>query len=385
MTKYTADGTKARTRLSGGAGSEFGQSVATDSDGSVYVGGHSYSASIDGQASSGGADGFVTKYTADGTKAWTRLAGGAGDDYGQSVATGADGSVYVGGYSHSGSIDGQASNGGVDGFVTKFSSKPEQPKITFAAGSSTATLVVQTTADQVTELPETLTVLVLAGDGYALGTTAEATGTIADKPASPAGQSVIDLGSYGQLIAPVQVQGKWYYFWDRSGDGTASEADWTSHDVLDSLFNRDNAGMINTTDANADSEFGTTDTYRYATLNGVHLALPTLNGEGGVSAETAASTGYTLPWSGTEYTDAGSATNGTTGPYADFTAIWDAYNGTSTESGTSGVPPAWPTSGGPLTATPGGNGHLVGALHSGGVWGGADDSFSSYYVALQVL
>jgi hypothetical protein len=224
---------------------------------------------------------------------------------------------------------------------------------------------------------------VTASDG--VNTSAAQAVAISVANVSEAGESVIDLGSYGKLIAPVQVQGKWYYFWDRSGDGTASESDWTSHDVLDSLFNHDNAGMSNTTDANADGEFGTTHTYRYATLNGVHLALPTLNGEAGVSAETAAGTGYTLPWSGTEYTDAGSATNGTSGPYADFTAIWDAYNGTSTGSGTSGVPPEWPTSGGPLTATPGGNGHLVGALHSGGVWGGATDSFSSFYVALQVL
>ena len=215
---------------------------------------------------------------------------------------------------------------------------------------------------------------------------AASTDTRANAPLfTHAGQSTIDLGNYGQLIAPVQVQGKWYYFWDRSGDGTASDADWTSHDVLDGLFNHDVAGVSNTTDANADSAFGTTDTYRYATLNGVKLALPTLNGEAGVSAETAAGTGYTSPWSGTEYTDAGSATNGTTGPYADFTAIWDAYNGTSTEKNIPGVPPAWPTTGGPWTATPGGNGHLVGALHSGGVWGGAVDTFSSYYVALQVL
>jgi hypothetical protein len=30
------------------------------------------------------------------------------------------------------------------------------------------------------------------------------------EPSSPAGQSVIDLGSYGQLIAPIQVEGKWW-------------------------------------------------------------------------------------------------------------------------------------------------------------------------------
>ena len=180
VTKYTADGTKAWTRLAGGAGQDFGQSVATDADGSVYIAGSTTSGSIDGQTSNGGGDGFVTKYTADGTKAWTRLAGGAGQDFGQSVATGADGSVFIAGYTFGGSLDGQTSNGGYDGFVTKFSSQLDQTQITFAASSSTAALTVRATADQVTEAPETLTVSVLAGDGYTLGSTSVATGTIED-------------------------------------------------------------------------------------------------------------------------------------------------------------------------------------------------------------
>jgi hypothetical protein len=197
--------------------------------------------------------------------------------------------------------------------------------------------------------------------------------------------ATIDLGSHGQLIAPVQVEGKWYYYWDRSGDGTASGTDYTSHDVLDGLFNQDIAGVTNTTVANADGQYGTTDTYRYGTLNGVRVALPTLNGEGGVSAEIAAGQGYRADvWSGTAYTDAGATSNGTTGPYGDFIAIWDAYNGTDTESGSRGLPPQWQGDG-PWTATPGGRGHLVGALHSGGVWGGSVDSEPIFYVALQVL
>jgi hypothetical protein len=58
------------------------------------------------------------------------------------------------------------------------------------------------------------------------------------------GQQIIDLGSYGKLIAPVQVDGNnWYYFWDRSGDGTSidgtGEADKVGHDVLDGIFNQD--------------------------------------------------------------------------------------------------------------------------------------------------
>jgi hypothetical protein len=204
--------------------------------------------------------------------------------------------------------------------------------------------------------------------------------------------ATIDLGSHGQLIAPVQVEGKWYYYWDRDKDGsafnggtTSDPGDWTSHDVLDGLFNQDINGVTNTTVANLDGQYGTTDTYRYGTINGVRLALPTLNGEGGVSPASPTNTGFQQPYAGTSYTDAGATSNGTTGPYADFTAIWDAYNGIGTGTGVSGIPPGWPTSDGPWTATPGGSGHLVGALHNGGVWGGAADTFTNYYVALQVL
>lgn len=120
ITKYAADGTKKWTRLAGGAGVTWGYSASTAADGSVYVAGGTYTeGSIDGQASNGGGA-FVTKYAADGTQQWTRLAGGTGEDRGYSVATDASGSVYVAGTTYS-SIDGQANLGGnFDSFVIKF-------------------------------------------------------------------------------------------------------------------------------------------------------------------------------------------------------------------------------------------------------------------------
>ena len=202
-------------------------------------------------------------------------------------------------------------------------------------------------------------------------------------PTYTLGQAVIDLGEgNGKLIAPVQVEGKWYYFWNRSGTGTMNDEDRTSHDVLDNLFNRDILGVSNSTVANIDNLFGTTNTYRYGTLNGVHLALPTLNGEN-VSAETVASTGNAYPFTGTAYTDAGPTSNGTTGPFTDIMAIWDAYNGIDSVWYAYGQPPGWGY-GGPWTATPGGSGHLLAMWHSGAVWGGDNDA-SRQLVALQVL
>ena len=49
----------------------------------------------------------------------------------------------------------------------------------------------------------------------------------------------IDLGSYGKLIAPVQVDGgQVFYYWDRNGGGTADGGDRMSHDALDVIFNK---------------------------------------------------------------------------------------------------------------------------------------------------
>ena len=58
------------------------------------------------------------------------------------------------------------------------------------------------------------------------------------------GQPVINLGSYGKLIYPVQVDGgRYYYYWDRSGDGTSADVgslnngkDAVTYDILLGLF-----------------------------------------------------------------------------------------------------------------------------------------------------
>lgn len=135
---------------------------------------------------------------------------------------------------------------------------------------------------------------------------------------SLAGQAVIDLGSYGNLINPVQVDNKWYYYWDRSGDGTCADSgtlnggmDQVSHDVLDTIFTQDLSGV---TGGNGN----TTDTYRYATLNGVRVALPT-QGDG----LTNISNLYRL------------ADNQS---YTDLAEIWDTYN---SGDQTAGMPSGW--------------------------------------------
>jgi hypothetical protein len=188
--------------------------------------------------------------------------------------------------------------------------------------------------------------------------------------------NVIDLGvTYGKLMAPVQVESNFYYFWDRDGNGSAGSGDAVTHNVLDSLFQKDEAS--NTEAAyNAVGTVGRTDnTYRYATLNGVKVALPTYGSTlSGINASP-----LNVYKNGTASSLNTTADNPT---YDDLLAIWDAYNGIGTNIDLSGVPAGW-GAGYYWSATPTASGHAVVYLNYGSVL----DSFDTndLYVALQVL
>jgi hypothetical protein len=199
-------------------------------------------------------------------------------------------------------------------------------------------------------------------------------------------------GNEGGLIAPVYVDGQWFMYWDHSGDGTSANTIGTvfgagtgnstdlslSHDDLDAIFK---FGSNFTTvkpgwasGAPLDGSNDTTDTYRFSTLNGVKLALP-----------TAPSTGNKA---GTTIDNIPTGEPNTT--FNDLLAIWDAHNGTTTTTGTSGVPVGWAssTSDAYWAATAGdpsvwGRTHLGVKLANGNV-GSYFDNVDSY-VALQVL
>ena len=196
------------------------------------------------------------------------------------------------------------------------------------------------------------------------------------------GQSVIDLGSYGQLIAPVQVDGgSWFYYWDRSGDGTSNNTgslnggvDYATHDVLDGIFNQDING-------NTGGGGNTDNTYRYATLSGVHLALPTAGGE---SSPFYGANGINAYQPGTSIgsSPASTGSNAVNSTYNDYLAIWDAYNDTGTGININGTPAGWQTTY-YWSATPSASGHASVGLVNGYVVDYGDVNGS--HVALQVL
>ena len=120
LTKYASDGTKNWTKLLGTSSTEFSYGVATASDGSIYITGDSRG-DLDGETNAGGNDAFLTKYSSDGTKSWTKLLGSSSTERSLGVATASDGSIFITGYA-AGDLDGETNAGSDDVFLTKYSS-----------------------------------------------------------------------------------------------------------------------------------------------------------------------------------------------------------------------------------------------------------------------
>ena len=109
---------------------DSGEGIAVDDSGGVYVTGWTESRSLAAggfdTSWNGGKDIFVAKLTSDGVPDWSTYMGGDGNDYGQDIAVDASGGVYVTGYTFSpgwavGGHD-TSFNGDRDAFVAKLTS-----------------------------------------------------------------------------------------------------------------------------------------------------------------------------------------------------------------------------------------------------------------------
>lgn len=217
-----------------------------------------------------------------------------------------------------------------------------------------------------------------------------------EPPPLPPRGSVIDLGVYGKLIHPVKVDGNWYYAWDMNGDGdhnsvvdttgrwsqsgavvnssgTGYRYDEASHDLLDGIFTQDANGIVG-------GNGNTNDTFRYATLNGIRVALPTLGS-------------LTPPVSGQQSYPGTSVDNNPIGEanvtYNDLLAIWDGHNGSGVVTGVNAHITGW-SEDTYWSATPHGGNHALlyfgaGYYQLGGVISSFNTESEYGFVALQVL
>jgi len=110
IVQYDPNGYAVWAKSAGGSGNDYGNSIATDGSGDVYVTGRFSSSSITFgnttlyNAGTSSQDMFVVKYDASGTVFWATSAGGTGGDLDGGVAIGAGGDVYVTGSFSSPSI-----------------------------------------------------------------------------------------------------------------------------------------------------------------------------------------------------------------------------------------------------------------------------------------
>lgn len=124
VAKYGSDGSKLWTRLIGGTAFDRSYGIGIDpNDSAVYITGTTNSSSIEGAAansSSTAGDVFVAKLGSDGSKTWTRTIGDSGTDEGRAISVGSDGSIFVVGFTSSSQFDSKATNGDRDVFITRY-------------------------------------------------------------------------------------------------------------------------------------------------------------------------------------------------------------------------------------------------------------------------
>ena len=120
LTKFSSDGTKIWTKQYGSSDLDYPFSIITDSSGNIYIAGSTFG-SLDGNSNAGGSDIFLSKFSSDGIKIWTKQYGTSGYDYSNSVTSDNNGNIYITGTT-GGSLDGNTNAGEDDIFLTKFSS-----------------------------------------------------------------------------------------------------------------------------------------------------------------------------------------------------------------------------------------------------------------------
>jgi hypothetical protein len=131
----------------GGSSSDYGRSIAVDSNGNIYVTGYTSSSDFplrnEYDDSLGGTwDAFVAKLNGNlGSIFWSTYLGGSGYDFGQGIAVDSNGNVYVTGYTSSSDFptagrpyDNEL-NGTYDAFVTKFNANGALVYSTYLGGS----------------------------------------------------------------------------------------------------------------------------------------------------------------------------------------------------------------------------------------------------------
>ncbi len=101
VARYNSDGKLLWAQRFGGPSDEFGNSVALDQKGNIYIAGsftNKMQIGKDTLVSAGDHDAFIAKLTPDGKVLWAQRGGGSNSDFAMSIAVDNDGNAFVAGY-----------------------------------------------------------------------------------------------------------------------------------------------------------------------------------------------------------------------------------------------------------------------------------------------
>ena len=116
LTKYSSYGEKLWTKVFGWEGGDYGQAITVGADGSIYVVG----STSGGSRSIHGYDAFLAKFSSDGVLVWQKVLGTVAYDAAHALTTGLDGSIYISGDT-AGDFGGQKNSGNYDVFLANYS------------------------------------------------------------------------------------------------------------------------------------------------------------------------------------------------------------------------------------------------------------------------
>lgn len=121
LAKITRDGDLIWQKRYGGEKHEYGNAMAVDNSGNIYMVGNSESVGGDLTGNKGDRDCWILKVSSTGDIIWQKSFGGTGEDGLKSVCVTNDGSVMVAGYTQHVSGDFSGGKGGTDAIVARLS------------------------------------------------------------------------------------------------------------------------------------------------------------------------------------------------------------------------------------------------------------------------